>query len=644
MNREDANVAHAEYDADPVRFRSYDANNDLETSYQSLHAAQPTHTQDRLERTETANEAEEAESVSSSSSSSIRHASTASRTVTRSSTRIENDFLRYLERHPTAIQRIQDHRLQHSLTVGSRRPATSHESNNLPSFGGNKPYPPPLPPSEEYVVEFDGHEDPRHAMNWPTKKKIYISSILIFDALAATFASAIFSPAATYVQQEFSKGREVVTLATSLFVLGYAVGPSIFAPMSELYGRRLPIIIAAFAFGIFNIGVAVAKDYQTLILCRFFAGLFASCPLAVTAAVFADMYSNQYRGLAVTAFSATVINGPLMAPFIGGFISKSYLGWRWVAYIPAFMGFAAGTLALLFQEETYGPVVLVSKASELRRLTRNWGIHAKQEEVEVDLTELAVKNVARPLRILFTEPIVLLITIYMSFLYGLLYLSLTAYGIVFSQIYGFSLGVAGLPYFGMIVGVCIGLVLVVIDVPRYNKKLAANNNIPVPEWRLPITMAGGISFTVGLFMFGWTSSASIPWIVPTVAGLFLGFGIFTVFLQCLNYIIDAYLMFAASAIAANTIMRSLCGAIFPLFATYMFNGIGINWGMTLLGILSALFIPMPFLFYFYGKRIRAKSKFAPAPDIEQDKVKDEESRVDSNNARANSTEDSKKEE
>ncbi len=87
--------------------------------------------------------------------------------------------------------------------------------------------------------------------------------------------------------------------------------------MSELYGRRLPIIIAAFAFGIFDIGVAVAKDYQTLMLCRFFAGLFASCPLAVTAAVFSDMYSNQYRGLAVTAFGATVINGPLMAPFIG---------------------------------------------------------------------------------------------------------------------------------------------------------------------------------------------------------------------------------------------------------------------------------------------------------------------------------------
>lgn len=91
-------------------------------------------------------------------------------------------------------------------------------------------------------------------------------------------------------------------------------------------------------------------------------------------------------------------------------------------------------------------------------------------------------------------------------------------------------------------------------------------------------------------------------------------------------------MFAASAIAANTIMRSLFGAIFPLFATYMFDGMGINYGMTLLGCVAALFIPMPFLFYFKGKTIRAKSKFAPAPDIEQDKRRDEESRGTSHGA------------
>lgn len=161
------------------------------------------------------------------------------------------------------------------------------------------------------------------------------------------------------------------------------------------------------------------------------------------------------------------------------------------------MGFASCVLCFFFQKETYGPVILVSKASEIRRMTRNWGIHAKQEEVEVDFKELASKNLARPLKILFTEPIVLLVTTYMSFLYGILYLSLTAFAIVFGQIHGFSLGVSGLPYFGMLVGAAIGLAVVIWDMPRYAKKLEANNNIPVPEWRMPIVAAGGISFAIG---------------------------------------------------------------------------------------------------------------------------------------------------
>jgi DHA1 family multidrug resistance protein-like MFS transporter len=223
-------------------------------------------------------------------------------------------------------------------------------------------------------------------------------------------------------------------------------------------------------------------------------------------------------------------------------------------YIPAFMGFTCCILAFFLQRESYPPIILVSKASELRRITKNWGIHAKQEEVEVDIKELLSKNISRPLRILFLEPIVLLVSFYMSFLYGILYLSLTAYGITFGQIYGFSPGVSGLPYIGMIVGVFIGFAAIVLMNPGYVRKLEANNNVPVPEWRLPITMVGGISFAAGLFWFGWTGFTNdIPWIVPTLAGLAIGFGIFTVFLQLLNYIIDSYLMFAASAIAANTV-------------------------------------------------------------------------------------------
>jgi len=180
----------------------------------------------------------------------------------------------------------------------------------------------------------------------------------------------------------------------------------------------------------------------------------------------------------------------------------------------------------------------------------------------------------------------------------------------------------------MIAGQLTAFIWIVFDNPRYTKKLEANNNIPVPEWRLPISMVGGVTFTIGLFWFGWTGyTGHIHWIVPVLSGVFIGFGIFTIFLSLLNYIVDAYLMFAASALAANTFMRSIFGGVFPLFASYMYKGMGIQWANTMLGAIAAVLIPMPVFFYLYGKRIRAKSKFAPAPDIAMDKKRDEEARI-----------------
>ena len=367
--------------------------------------------------------------------------------------------------------------------------------------------------------------------------------MLAFTTLVSAFASSSYSAATVAVAKHFHVSTEVGLLGLCFFVLGFATGPTLWAPLSELYGRRLPLIVSMFGFFIFQIAVAVGKDLQTVLISRFWGGFFGACPLAVVAAVFSDMFDNRSRGLAITVFSITVFTGPLLAPFIGGFIVGSRLGWRWVEYLTAIMGFVAFALDLCFLEETYPPVILVTKAAELRRRTKNWGIHAKQEEIEVDFRELVAKNFSRPLRLLFTEPIVLLISIYMSFIYGLLYLFLTAYPIAFQRIRGFSGGVGGLPFFGMILGQLLAGLMIVLMQPSYNRKLVANNDVPVPEWRLPPVIIGGVAFSIGLFWFGWTGyRADIHWIVPTLSGLLTGFGLLAIFLQSLNYLVDAYLM------------------------------------------------------------------------------------------------------
>ncbi|KAL8665471.1 MAG: hypothetical protein Q9202_002176 [Teloschistes flavicans] len=583
MDIVDRDLERAETDASPERF--------------------PTHKQDgahHLERLESA--------ASSSSSSSASSASIVREEIGMSRIQTGRD----LERHPTELSRIETHRSQHSGTVG--RSLKSRESKKpLPNFGGGKEYPPQLPEREEYVVEFDGPDDPLHPQNWSMRKKILIAAMLAYTTLVSTFASSIFSTATTVVGEQFGVSTEVGLLGLSLYVLGFATGPILWAPLSELRGRRIPLIIGVFGFSVFSVATATAKDLQTVMLTRFFAGAFGSCPLAVVAAVFSDIFDNKTRGLAITVFSMTVFTGPLLAPFIGGFILMNpSLGWRWTEYLTAIMGFLAFGLDLIFLEETYPPVVLVQKASTLRRRTLNWGIHAKQEEIEVDFRELVTKNFSRPLRLLVTEPIVLLLSIYMAFIYGLLYLFLTAYPIVFQQIHGFSPGVGGLPYFGMVLGQISAGVYIASTSPAYNRKLAANGGVPIPEWRLFPVIVGGVAFTGGLFWFGWSGyQASTHWIVPTLSGLLTGFGLLAIFLQSLNYLVDSYLMFAASAIAANTFLRSICGAVFPLFSQYMFKALGVNWAGTLLGFVALALVPIPVVFWKFGARIRARSKFAP---------------------------------
>ncbi|PTB74188.1 MFS general substrate transporter [Trichoderma longibrachiatum ATCC 18648] len=558
-------------------------------------------------RRRASNEIERVITASSASSASSDHGSMFRRNMSRIST--QND----LERHPTALSRIATQRSQHVNTVGGSIRSESRASRKpLPAFGGGKPYPPLLPAQEEYVVEFDGPDDPLHAQNWPIRKKLLTSAMLAYTTVTTSFTSSIFSAATGSVAQKFDVGLEVGILGTSFYVLGFAFGPSLWAPLSELKGRRLPIVLSVFGFCLFTIATATAKDIQTILICRFFAGFFGACPLAVVAAVFSDMFDNRTRGTAIAIFSMTVFTGPMLAPFIGGFIVDSHLGWRWTEYLAAIMGFVALFLDMFFLSESYPPVILVSKASELRRRTKNWGIHAKQEEIEIDFGELVSKNFSRPLRLLFTEPIILLLSIYMSFIYGLLYLFFTAYPLVFVGVHHFNAGQSGLTFFGMIIGELIATITIILQVPWYNRKLAANHGIPIPEWRLPNMMVGGIAFAGGIFWFGWTGyTQSIHWAAPAVSGILTGFGLMSIFLQALNYLVDAYLMFAASALAGNTFMRSLFGAAFPLFGRQMFEGMHIEWAATLLGCVALVLAPIPFVFYFYGAKIRAKSKIAP---------------------------------
>ncbi|KGK39159.1 Polyamine transporter 1 [Pichia kudriavzevii] len=487
------------------------------------------------------------------------------------------------------------------------------ESTPIPKMGLDKDYPPMLPDSSAYTVSFNGPDDPLHPHNWPLKKKLIQCTLIGANTFAIAFGSAIFAQAVLPLSKIYHVHTVVTTLSVTLYVLGFATGPVIWAPLSEIYGRRPVLVMSSFAFCCFNFAVATSDRLESILICRFFAGCLGAAPLVVVPASFADMFGNQTRGTAIVVFSMCVFCGPLLAPFIGGFIVANHrLGWRWTEFITGILAAASFVLIILFEVETHHPIILVEKAREIKRRTGNWGIHAPHDEFELSIKEIVENNLTRPIRMLFTEPILLLITIYNAFIYGMLYLFLTAYPLVFAGGYGMAPGVAELPYFGLVIGQFLGGLFCIYCERDYNKKMAAAGGKIIPENRLPPMIAGGVAFPIGLLWFCWTGNyhEHVHWIVPTISGLFTGFGLIAIFNPSMNYIIDAYLLFAASAMAGNSFLRSTFGGVFPLFASFMFKNMGTNWAGLLLGLFAVVLIACPVGFLKYGKKLRQKSKFA----------------------------------
>lgn len=329
-------------------------------------------------------------------------------------------------------------------------------------------------------------------------RRLYTATTACFGTFIASFNSAIFAAAAAHAGVDFSAGREVIALGTSLFVLGFASGPLIWAPSSEIIGRRWPLCIGMFGSSVFGIGCATAANVQTLVVCRFFAGLFGASPLCVAPAVLADLYSGAQRGIAISIYALTVFGGPFMAPVVGSYSAASYLGWRLTLYLPAILGFV-DFVFLLASKETFAAVALIGKAKELRRQTGNWAIHADHERLELSIDVMVRKYLTRPLRMLTTEPIVLLVSLYMSFIYGLVYALLGAYPYVFKHTYGMSTRSSTLPFLGLFLGILLALALILGQQKRYTRLQKENDGDFVPEWRLAPAILGAVVFTVGLF-------------------------------------------------------------------------------------------------------------------------------------------------
>jgi len=462
---------------------------------------------------------------------------------------------------------------------------------------------------DPYLVEFIPN-DPRNPMEWGQVKKWFIVMTVAIATLAVAFVSSAYSAATRDVIVEFGVSQEVAILGLSLFVLGFAVGPLLWAPLSELYGRQILFTGTYMMLTAFNAGAAGANNAGALIVLRFLAGVFGSSPLTNAGGVIADMMQANQRGIGMSIFAAAPFLGPVIGPIVGGFIAET-INWRWIEGVMAIFTGVLWLFGTFTIPETYSPVILKRRAAKLGKMTgKNYISILEKKQGKITPRAAFQKALTRPWALLFTEPIVLLISLYMAIIYGVLYMLFGAFPIVFQQYRGWSPGIGGLAFMGIAVGMLIGVGYAIWDNKRYMRVEDEHDGEAPPEARLPPGMVGCVALPIGLFWFAWTNYTSIHWSVCIIGSAPFGFGMVLVFLSCMNYLIDSYTIYAASVLAANSVLRSLFGAAFPLFTTQMYSTLGIHWASSIPAFLALACMPFLFIFYRVGEKIRLKCKYA----------------------------------
>ncbi|KAJ4424524.1 hypothetical protein N0V82_000848 [Gnomoniopsis sp. IMI 355080] len=493
-----------------------------------------------------------------------------------------------------------------STTTAEDNRSGKHETPDVEKQGDLQPA--TQAASDPNIVDWDGPDDPENPVNFSARFKVLNVGIVSALTFITPLASSMFAPGVPELMAEFNSSNVLLAdFVVSVYVLGFAIGPLVLAPASELYGRAVIYHICNVGFIIFSVACALSTNLGMLIAFRFFQGCFGVAPVTNGGGTIADLVVQEKRGGVIAIYALGPILGPVIGPVAGGYL-VSGRGWRWVFWVLAIIGGFFGLISLLFLRETYPTVLLKRKTARLVKETGNTKLRSKRDTGE-SVQQLFVRSVVRPTKILIFSPIVLATSLYTGVVYGYQYLMFSTFTYVFEEQYGFPTQSAGLTFLGVGIGSLIGLFVIGIASDRIVKaksqpRPGAPSGTMQPEYRLPPLVVGAFFIPAGLFMYGWSAQYATHWIVPIIGTGLVGVGNIAVFMCVVSYLVDAFTIYAASALAANTVVRSVVGAILPLAGQSMYAALGLGWGNSLLGFIAIACIPVPVVLLKYGERMR----------------------------------------
>ncbi|KAF1995014.1 MFS general substrate transporter [Amniculicola lignicola CBS 123094] len=462
------------------------------------------------------------------------------------------------------------------------------------------------------LVDWYSTDDPDNPYNWSSSRKTIVSALICLLTFSVYYGSAAYAPSIPFVMEQFDCSEAVASLGLAIYVIGYGFGPLVWSPLSEIpaLGRNTLYIATTFIFTLLVIPTALTNSLPAFMVARFLCAFFGSPPLSTSPASFTDMIPLNKLPYVLAMWSAITTLAPALGPIIAGYTLQSK-DWHWSMLELLWIASPVCVCVFFFLPETSSDNILLRRAARLRRVTGNANYRSQSEIKQATMTAnyILFNAIIKPWEMNILDPAILFSTVYVALLYAIFYSFFEAFPLVFAAMHGFSTGASGLAFLTIPLGLAFAIPVQLIHYKYYLFPSLVKNGPPVPEFWLRTSLVVSFLAPIGLFIFAWTASSDIHWIVPLIGVVLFQAAAYQLMNAQFAYIANIYPKYAASLFAANAAARSWLAGGAILFARPMFIQLGVGGGVSVLGGVMALCSGLLWTLYYTGAVLRKRSRF-----------------------------------
>lgn len=453
--------------------------------------------------------------------------------------------------------------------------------------------------------------------SFPTWKKWTILSIIFVVQTSMNFNTSLYSNAVEGISEDFHVSAQAGRCGAMIFLILYAFGCELWAPWSEEFGRWPVLQLSLFLVNIWNLPVALAPNFGSIMVGRALGGL-SSAGGSVTLGMIADIFESDNQQYAVAFIVFSSVGGSILGPVIGGF-SEKFLKWQWSIWIQLIFGGATQLVHFFFVPETRATILMDRIAKRKRKSGEDPNVYGPNE-ITPFKERLSVKEILstwlRPFKMFLTEPIVLTLSLLSGFSDALVFMFIQSFTLVYKQ-WNFGTVEIGLSFLPILVGYFIAWALFI---PAIRRNIAERTARPDDEKaqyesRLWFLLYTAPCLPLGLIGFAWTSGGPpIHWIGSAIFAAVIGIANYSIYMATIDYMICAYGPYSASATGGNGWSRDFLAGVLTVPATPFFQNIGgkqhLQKASTILFCIAFVLVIAVYVIYWKGPVLRKRSPFA----------------------------------